>query len=70
MKEIFFKELKKNDRKFIYLNEDNVTYYNSLQVLQSYRQIYCLSNNFDLADDIYKQNPNLGLLSKNRIYSQ
>jgi len=63
----FFNELKNLDRKIIDLNEDNVIYYNSLQVLQSYRQIYCSANDFNLVKDMCQENPNLGKSKKDRI---
>lgn len=41
------------------LQEKNVEFYNSLQVMQSYRQVYCKIDNFDLAKKICKENPQI-----------
>lgn len=65
----FFKEIEKMDRRTTSLTEENVTYYNSLQVLQSYRQIYCSEKEFDLAEDMCSKNPKLNSPKKNRIQS-
>jgi len=40
-------------------NHEYIKYYNSLQVAQSYRQIYCPSDNFDLARKICEAHPEL-----------
>lgn len=45
------------DNKVLELQADNVTYYNSLQVFQSYRQVYCSSNAFELGLRICRERP-------------
>jgi uncharacterized protein DUF4238 len=41
------------------LNEDRIMYYNRLQVLRSTRQVYCSSNNFDVAKQTCQRFPNI-----------
>lgn len=41
------------------LDAEHITYFNSLQVMQSYRQIYCESDNFGLAKQICDENPEI-----------
>ncbi|MCJ7667075.1 MAG: DUF4238 domain-containing protein [Anaerolineae bacterium] len=53
----FFRTLAKLDCRSVSLKAGNVTYYNSLQVFQSYRQIYCPSDKFSLARKICKKHP-------------
>lgn len=45
------------DNKVLGLEADNITYYNSLQVFQSYRQVYCSANAFELALRICRERP-------------
>jgi hypothetical protein len=54
-----FSRYQRFDCKSMPLNGDNVTYYNSLQVYQSYRQIYCPSRKFDLAERICSEHPEI-----------
>ena len=49
------------------LNSDNVTHYNSLQVLQSYRQVYCSSHKFDLVEQICNEHPDVCTPNKKRF---
>jgi hypothetical protein len=49
------------------LEAENVTYYNSLQVLGSERQIYCEQPDFDLVKDVIKKNPALGEIKRDRV---
>lgn len=55
------------DGKIRELEVDNVTYYNSLQVLDSERQIYCEQPDFALVEDMIEKNPNLSRGKRNRI---
>jgi hypothetical protein len=55
------------DNKVSQLNEENVTYYNSLQVLQSFRQVYCSTRNFDLAEEMCADDPQISDLTKRRV---
>ena len=54
-------------RKSRNLDAENVKYYNSLQVLDSERQIYCEQPDFDLVKDMIKKNPTLGEINRERI---
>lgn len=49
------------------LDAENVKYYNSLQVLDSERQIYCEQPDFDLVKDMIKKNPALGKIKRDRV---
>lgn len=53
----FFRSLQNNNLKLILINNEDVTYYNSLQIFQSERQIYCPSNNFKQIEEAYRANP-------------
>ncbi len=53
-----------------YLEAGNVIYYNSLQVFQSYRQVYCSSNSFELALRICKERPYVRDLDRKRVEIQ
>lgn len=55
------------DGKIRELEADNVTYYNSLQVLGSERQIYCEQPDFALVEDMIKKNPDLSRTDRERI---
>ncbi len=56
-----------NDGKIRELEADNVTYYNSLQVLDSERQIYCEQPNFDLVEGMIKKNPDLSRMDREHV---
>jgi hypothetical protein len=49
------------------LNLDNITHYNSLQVLQSYRQVYCSSQKFGLAEQICNEHPEVCTPNRKRF---
>lgn len=49
------------------LDRKHVTYYNSLQVSQSYRQTYCPSNEFGLAKEICRSHPEICSVDRTRI---
>ncbi len=55
------------DGKIRELKADNVTYYNSLQVFDSERQIYCEKPNFALVEDMIKKNPDLSRTDRKRV---
>lgn len=57
----------KNDRAIILDNPEFIKYYNSLQVAQSYRQIYCPSDSFDLAKEMCESHPGLCNPNRDRI---
>ena len=53
----YFADLAADDGKtMITTDVDNVTYYNSFQVMQSYRQVYCSQDDFGLAKQIILDN--------------
>jgi hypothetical protein len=47
------------DGNLVPLQADHVLHYNSLQVLHSYRQIYCESDNFSLARKVCDEHPDI-----------
>lgn len=48
-----------DDLRVIDLGEENVAYYNSLQVQQSFRQVYSADARFSLAEELCRANPDL-----------
>jgi len=62
-----FDEFKSKDGTLWKMTEENVTYYNSLQVRQSYRQVYCLTNTFDLAKEMCQADPALNNPERPRL---
>ena len=64
---IGFSEYQNKDGKCVFLTSENVTYYNSLQVVQSYRQVYCNEDNFDLVKNICEEHAEVRDLNRNRI---
>jgi hypothetical protein len=63
----YFEKHKGMNCKTISLTDDNVTYYNSLQVYQSYRQVYCPANSFALAEQICRESPDVCSPGRDRI---
>lgn len=49
------------------LQAENIEYYNSLQVLDSERQIYCEQPDFSLVEDMIKKNPDLSRTDRERV---
>jgi hypothetical protein len=49
------------------VSDENVEYYNSLQVIQSERQVYCEKDRFALAEDMLNENPKLGDTDRSRV---
>ena len=63
-----FRHYEQYENEVLLMNDTaNVTYYNSLQVLQSYRTILCCDNQFDLAVEMINTNPDLGNLNRERL---
>ena len=62
-----FKSYEQLEGRYIQLSEPNVECYNSLQVMQSHRQVYCANDDFDLAKDICKKSPRVSLPDRDRI---
>lgn len=63
----YFKKLEKWDLKIMDLKKDDIAFYNSMQVLQSYRQIYCSSKSFNLAERICREHPDVCNPRQDRI---
>lgn len=55
------------DGRPVSLSRDNITFYNSKQVFSSTRQIYSISDDFKLAEEICKKNPEYNDPSRPRI---
>jgi hypothetical protein len=53
----YFAELERVDGKVLPLEEENVTYHNSVQINQSYRQIYSPNDDFELAERTCREHP-------------
>jgi len=55
----FFAELELIEGKVLPVDLDHVTYHNSIQINQSYRQIYTSSSDFELAERTCKEHPEI-----------
>jgi len=62
-----FKSYEPLEGRCIELSEVNVECYNSLQVMQSDRQVYCANDDFDLARDICEKSPRVSSPLRDRI---
>ncbi len=63
-----FKHYEQYENEVLELNDmRHVTFYNSLQVLQSYRTLLCCENRFDLATEMVDTNPHLRKLDRERL---
>jgi len=62
-----FQMYEKRENKCVILNKDNVAYYNSLQVAQSYRQIYSPKDDFTAARQMCKKFPEIREQDRPRI---
>lgn len=47
------------DCQHMFLVPDNISYYNSLQVIHSHRQVYCSSESFELAERVCRDKPEI-----------
>ena len=63
----FFNEEEQYDGLKVDLNSNHVEHYNRLQVIHSHRQIYSLSDDFDLAKKVCKEKPEVCQLDSNRV---
>lgn len=63
----FYQRFTHRDCKLMELNPDEINQYNSLQVVESYRSVFCNSDSFDLARNICLQNPELHTIERARI---
>lgn len=63
----FFRQFADLDCSSLVLNAENVIYYNSLQVSQSYRRVYSIRNQFALAQMICDQNPEVCSPDRTRV---
>jgi len=59
--------LKETDGAVMHLKPEEVTYYNGFQVWESFRQIYCQEDKFDLAKDLVERYPEICDLEHSRI---
>ncbi|HMH42895.1 MAG TPA: DUF4238 domain-containing protein [Pyrinomonadaceae bacterium] len=62
-----FKSYEPLEGRCIELSQPNVECYNSLQVTQSHRQVYCENDDFDLARDICARSPRVSSPLRDRI---
>ena len=68
MDRVAFRTYENMDDKMQDLQAENVIYFNSLQVFQSYRQVYCAAANaFDLAIRICRERPDVRDLGRKRV---
>jgi len=62
-----FQAYEPSDNKSVRLTSDNVTYYNSLQVFQSYRQVYSVAADFTLALRVCREHPEARQAQRTRV---
>lgn len=62
-----YKDYEAFDGKSSNMREENVEYYNSLQVIHSNRQIYCEEQDFYLVKDMIKESPDISNPKSNRV---
>jgi hypothetical protein len=56
----YFKDYEKVENQFIVLdNEEYIKWYNSIQVLSSFRQVYCEDNEFNFIQQMIKEQPDV-----------
>jgi len=53
----YYKKMLSLENGFYELGEDDVKEYNAMQVTQSYNQVFCVDDNFDLAREVCKTIP-------------
>ncbi|NPA93099.1 MAG: DUF4238 domain-containing protein [Chloroflexi bacterium] len=64
----YFSNLSSSDCKVRNLYDDaQVKYYNRLQVINAFRQVYCSSQHFSLAEEVCEQTPNLCDPNRQRV---
>lgn len=56
------------ENRFIIMDRDEVVFYNSKQVFQSYRQVYCLEDKFELAERICNEHPDIRDEKRERFF--
>jgi len=62
-----FQNYEQYENEVLILNDpQNIIYYNSLQVRDSYRYVYCAEDNFDLAKEMVETHKELGDVSRKR----
>jgi hypothetical protein len=64
----FFSSQVQNDGRVVTLSDDEVMRYNTLQVEQCYRQVFCKVRDFDLAATICSQHPEVCSPDRNKPY--
>jgi hypothetical protein len=67
MERTHFAPLAKSDRKLVNLVEGNIEYYNSLQVRGCDRQVYCETDDFELARDCCRRWPERCAAQRRRV---
>jgi Protein of unknown function (DUF4238) len=63
----YFQNFAHRDCKLMQLNPDEIVRFNTLQVAESFRFIFCSHDSFDLARQLCQDNPDLRLLERERI---
>jgi Protein of unknown function (DUF4238) len=62
-----FQNFAHRDCKLMQLNPDEIARFNTLQVAESFRFVFCSHDSFDLARQLCQDNPDLRLLKRERI---
>lgn len=63
----FFRKDRKFNNRFFEIDDSYVDYVNSLQVIHSYRYVFSRNNDFSLADEMIKNDPNLKIINGDRF---
>lgn len=63
----YFKGLEERDGRCLVLGVPHVKDLNKLQVLQSYRQVYCPSDDFRFAEEVAAEHPEACSLERGRV---
>jgi hypothetical protein len=62
-----FPKMRRYDCKILEVSEGDIQYYNTMQVLQSYRTVYSYNDDFDLVRDLLKHKPDIADIDKPRL---
>lgn len=65
----FEHDIGKFENTVVELNEENIEFYNSLQVKESTRQVFCIENSFTLAEEMVRENPEMSKIERPRLLS-
>lgn len=65
----FEHDIGKLENTVVELRDENIEFYNSLQVKESTRQVFCIENSFTLAEEMVSENPEISKIERPRLVS-